>query len=234
MALFLKIAADSYLRRRLWRDLCSAQERDRLQLIQYPSDRAPGNGWRRRTELDERNANMPGVSTQDLATWQHGSAVDLEAPPSPLPRPTRSGGDVRIARVDSRQRTEASAAGAAAGMLGQGALGAKIILRIRGRVIVVDEGEIDWIDGAGNYVRIHVGPARHQVRATLKDVEQLLAGAGERFVRVHRSTVVNLHSVREFLRTPYGDLIAVLRGGQRLAVGRVYRGKIEALLETKL
>jgi hypothetical protein len=40
--------------------------------------------------------------------------------------------------------------------------------------------------------------------------------------------------VREFVRTPYGDLIALLRGGQRLAVGRVYRGKIEALLATRL
>ncbi len=173
---------------------------------------------------------MPGVSTQDLATWHHGTAADLEAPPSRLPRQPRGAGDVRIARVDARQR----AAGAAPELLGQGTLGAKIILRIRGRVIVVDEGEIEWIDGAGNYVRIHVGAARHQVRGTLKEVEQVLAGAGERFVRVHRSTVVNIHTVREFLRTPYGDLIAVLRGGQRLAVGRVYRAKIEALLETKL
>jgi DNA-binding LytR/AlgR family response regulator len=180
---------------------------------------------------------MPGVSTQDLATWHHGTAADLEAPPSRLPRQPRGAGDVRIARVDALQRTAAGAAGAAGAaseLLVQGALGAKIILRIRGRVIVVDEGEIEWIDGAGNYVRIHVGAAKHQVRGTLKEVEQVLAGAGERFVRVHRSTVVNIHSVREFLRTPYGDLIAVLRGGQRLAVGRVYRARIEALLETKL
>ena len=177
---------------------------------------------------------MPGGSSQDLATWHHGTAADLEAPPSRLPHSARSAGDVRIARVDARQRTVGGGASAAPEALGQGALGAKIILRIRGRVIVVDEGEIDWVDGAGNYVRIHVGPAKHQVRGTLKDVEQVLAGAGERFVRVHRSTVVNIHSVREFLRTPYGDLIAVLRGGQRLAVGRVYRSKIEALLETRL
>jgi two-component system LytT family response regulator len=110
-----------------------------------------------------------------------------------------------------------------------------ISLRVRGRrVIVVDESAIDCVDGAGNYVRIHVGAAKHQVRGTLKEVEKVLAGAGQHFVRVHRSTIINLRSVREFGRTQYGDLIAVLRGGQRLTVGRVYRGKVEALLGTRL
>jgi two-component system LytT family response regulator len=110
--------------------------------------------------------------------------------------------------------------------------GSKLILRVRGRVIVIDEADLEWVDGAGNYVRFHVGADRHRVRLTLKEVERLLPP--RRFVRVHRSTVVNINAVREFLRTPYGDLIAVLRCGQRLGVGRLYRSHVEATLATRL
>lgn len=182
-------------------------------------------------------------STHELATWHHGGASErLEAPPNRLAPPARPANDLRIVRIETTRQAphtpiSASAAGArseASEPLALGANGAKIILRTRGRVIVVDEGEIDWVDAAGNYVRVHVGPARHQVRGTLKDVEAVLTSSGDRFVRVHRSTIVNLHSVREFVRTPYGDLIALLRNGQRLAVGRVYRSRIEALLATRL
>jgi two-component system LytT family response regulator len=128
-----------------------------------------------------------------------------------------------------------SAGKALSGLPETGSLGARISLRVRGRrVIVVDESAIECVDGAGNYVRIHVGAAKHEVRGTLKEVEEVLAAAGEHFVRVHRSTIINLRSVREFGRTQYGDLIAVLRSGQRLTVGRVYRGKVEALLGTRL
>lgn len=188
-------------------------------------------------------------STHELATWHHGGASErLEAPPNRLAPPARPANDLRIVRIETtRQAPHTPISASAVGAVGarsevseplalgaNGAKGAKIILRTRGRVIVVDEGEIDWVDAAGNYVRVHVGPARHQVRGTLKDVEAVLTSSGDRFVRVHRSTIVNLHSVREFVRTPYGDLIALLRNGQRLAVGRVYRSRIEALLATRL
>jgi DNA-binding LytR/AlgR family response regulator len=180
---------------------------------------------------------MPGGSTEDLATWHRGVATtNLEGPASRMTRQPRPGSNVRIARVDTRQRRLAASPGSSPSDLPEiGSVGAKISLRVRGRrVIVVDESAIECVDGAGNYVRIHVGAARHQVRGTLNEVERVLAGAGEHFVRVHRSTIINLRSVREFGRTQYGDLIAVLRGGQRLTVGRVYRGKVEALLGTRL
>jgi two-component system, LytTR family, response regulator len=174
---------------------------------------------------------MQSGSTEDLVMWNRAVAAELDVPSSRLSGEARPGSNVRIARVDGRLRRSSSAAGAP----DAGALGAKISLRVRGRrVIVVDESAIECVDGAGNYVRIHVGAIKHQVRGTLKEVEAVLAGAGEHFVRVHRSTIVNLRSVREFGRTPYGDLIAVLRGGQRLTVGRLYRGKVEALLGTRL
>lgn len=178
---------------------------------------------------------MPGGSTETVATTPPGGAADLEARASWMTRQTRPDGTVRIARVDRQRRRTGSAGNAPSDLPEAGSQGAMISLRLRGRrVIVVDESAIECVDGAGNYVRFHVGAAKHQVRSTLKEVEEVLAGAGQHFVRVHRSTIINLRSVREFGRTQYGDLIAVLRGGQRVTVGRVYRGKVEAVLGTRL
>jgi two-component system LytT family response regulator len=100
-----------------------------------------------------------------------------------------------------------------------------VILRLRGRIIVVDEASIEWIDGAGNFVRFHVGMDKHRVRGTLKDLEGMLA---PQFVRSHRSTIINVAFVHEFVRTPFGDLVAVLRTGDRLTVGRTFRRNVEA------
>jgi len=141
-------------------------------------------------------------------------------PPAALAKPKAADGRSSLAVVELQ------------GAGGAGGSGTKIILRSRRRVIVLNEADVDWIDAAGNYIRFHAGEARHQVRGTLKEVEQLLSS--RHFVRVHRSTIVNIESVREFVRTPYSDLIAVLHSGQRLAVGRMYRRNVEALLDTRL
>jgi DNA-binding LytR/AlgR family response regulator len=178
---------------------------------------------------------MHGGSTENVATTHPGGAADLGAPASRMTPQTRPDSKVRIARVDRQRRPTGSAGNAPSDLPEAGAQDARISLRLRGRrqVIVVDASAIECVDGAGHYVRIHVGAAKHEVRGTLKEVEDVLAGAGQQFVRVHRSTIVNLRSVREFRRTQYG-VVAVLRGGQRLTLGRVYRGKVEALLGTRL
>jgi two-component system LytT family response regulator len=108
--------------------------------------------------------------------------------------------------------------------------GDRLMLRIKGRLVLVDKASIDWIDAVGNYVRFNVAGQTYQVRATLSDVEQALpAGL---FMRMHRSTIVNLDAVKEFIRVPYGDLVALLKNGKRLTVGRRYRGSLAAALET--
>ena len=134
-----------------------------------------------------------------------------------------------LSRVENERFAASRSTGVAVqGRSGQGAI---LILRLRGRVIVVEEAGIDWIDGAGNYVRLHAGPERHQVRGTLKDLEGVLP---PRFVRSHRSTIINVAAVQEFVRTPFGDLIAVLHTGDRLTVGRTYRRNVEAAFAVRL
>jgi DNA-binding LytR/AlgR family response regulator len=140
-----------------------------------------------------------------------------------MTRPSQPTARLRFTRVENERFAAASSAlGAVQSRSGPGAV---LILHVRGRVIVVDEASIDWIDGAGNYVRLHAGRERYRVRGTLKDLEDVLPA---RFVRSHRSTIVNVAAVREFVRTPFGDLIAVLRTGDRLTVGRTYRRNVGA------
>ena len=136
---------------------------------------------------------------------------------------------LRFTRVENERFAASGSAGAAVQRRGEP--GPVLILRLRGRVIVVEEAGIDWIDGAGNYVRLHAGQERYRVRGTLKDLEDVLP---PRFVRSHRSTIVNLAAIHEFVRTPFGDLIAVLRTGDRLTVGRTYRRDVEAAFAVRL
>ncbi len=72
---------------------------------------------------------------------------------------------------------------------------------------------------------------KYRVRGTLKDLERVLP---PQFVRSHRSTIINVAAVREFIRTPFGDLVAVLRSGDRLSVGRTFRRSVEAAFAFRL
>jgi two-component system LytT family response regulator len=137
----------------------------------------------------------------------------------------------RVARVENELFTAASAATVAAVAPWRIRPGPVLILRVRGRAIVVDEASIGWIDGAGNYVRFHVGGEKHRVRGTLGSLAGVLS---PQFVRSHRSTIINVAAVHEFVRTPFGDLVVVLHSGDRLTVGRRFRRNVEAAFAGKL
>ena len=71
----------------------------------------------------------------------------------------------------------------------------RIVIRSAGRVMFLRTTEIDWIEAAGNYLRIHAGRDEHLLRETLNDLlSRLDAG---RFVRIHRSTIVNIDKIRK-------------------------------------
>ncbi|MEN8376467.1 MAG: LytTR family DNA-binding domain-containing protein [Gemmatimonadota bacterium] len=97
----------------------------------------------------------------------------------------------------------------------------RIMVRDRDRIRFVPVDEIDWLEGAGNYVRVHAGKASHLIRATL-------AGLGDRldptrFIRIHRSTIVNVDRIREVQPWAGGDYVAILHDGESLKVSRSYR-----------
>jgi two-component system, LytTR family, response regulator len=88
--------------------------------------------------------------------------------------------------------------------------------------------EIEWIDASGNYVRVNAGGESHLLRETMAGVEAKLPP--DRFVRIHRSAIVNVETVRELIPTPHGDFVVVLASGKRLPLSRGYRDRLEEAL----
>jgi two-component system LytT family response regulator len=128
---------------------------------------------------------------------------------------------VMVARA--RQRVAERRAGARADAAGE-----RLAVRDRGRVLLVEPAEIDWVEAEGDYVRLHVGGRGHLHRETMAAMEARLAPL--RFARIHRSAIVNVARVREV--RPRGDreYTVVLRDGTRLGLSRGYRDRLRALL----
>jgi two-component system, LytTR family, response regulator len=103
----------------------------------------------------------------------------------------------------------------------------RFLVRTRGRMVLVPVEDVDWIGAAGNYVAVHAGGQIHLVRGTLQELEERLPA--ERFVRIHRSSIVNLDRVREMHPWSHGDLMVVLEGGEELRLSRRYRDRLEGV-----
>ena len=104
----------------------------------------------------------------------------------------------------------------------------RLAFKLDGRVIFVRVDEIDWIEADGNYVHLHSGDAKHLLRETLTSLEEQLPA--DKFLRINRSTLVNLDRIKELQSLFYGDFAVILRNGTKLTLSRNYRDKVEALL----
>jgi two-component system LytT family response regulator len=105
----------------------------------------------------------------------------------------------------------------------------RLIVREVGQIIVVPTRDVDWIEGADYYAKLHVRKAVHMLRETLTSLEQRLDA--RRFLRIHRSAIVNLTRVRAVEASVRGEGVAVLVDGTRLKVTRANRDELERRLE---
>jgi two-component system LytT family response regulator len=101
----------------------------------------------------------------------------------------------------------------------------RLIVRSGGRIIFLRVEEIDWIEAADNYVCLHAGRESHLLRGTMASVEQRLDA--RKFLRIHRSTIVNLDRVKELAPLFHGDYAVRLRDGTELVLSRNYREKLQ-------
>ena len=104
----------------------------------------------------------------------------------------------------------------------------RLPVRSNGTVTLLPVREIEWIDAEGDYVRVHAGKTWYLIRETMKTLEDELDRA--RFVRIHRSTIVNLEKVKELQRFFRGEYVVVLYNGATLKLSRRYRDRLEAHL----
>ena len=104
----------------------------------------------------------------------------------------------------------------------------RLIIKSRGRVIIVLIDEIDWVEASANYVRLHLsGKDAHLFRQPISKLAEQLDSA--RFVRIHRSYIVNVSRIRELQPCNSGEFIVLLRNGKELPCSRSYRHVLRAL-----
>lgn len=104
----------------------------------------------------------------------------------------------------------------------------RLMIKSSGRVSFVKTDEIDWIEAADYYVRVHAGGKRHLLRESLSSLETRLDS--ERFVRVHRSAIVNLDRASEIRPLFKGSYLLILQDGTRLKLSRTRRAELESRL----
>ena len=104
----------------------------------------------------------------------------------------------------------------------------RIAVRNNGSIVFVKVDDIDWIEAADNYVILHRGKENHIVRATMNELKARLDSA--RFLRIHRSTIVNLERIQELRPWFRGDYLVILRDGTELTLTKSYRPNLESRL----
>jgi two-component system LytT family response regulator len=101
----------------------------------------------------------------------------------------------------------------------------RFVVKSGGRIFFVRTLDIDWIEAAGNYVKLHVGTDSHLIRETMNNVEARLSP--ETFVRIHRCHIVNIEQVRELQPWFNGEYVVFLKNGTRLTLSRGYRERLQ-------
>jgi two-component system LytT family response regulator len=104
----------------------------------------------------------------------------------------------------------------------------RLMVKLANRVILLNVDEIDWIEADGNYAKLHVAKKSHLLREKMNDLESQLDP--DKFVRIHRSIIVNLTRIKELHPHFNGDYIVVLDDGRQLRLSRSRREHLESKL----
>lgn len=107
----------------------------------------------------------------------------------------------------------------------------RLVVKRGDRSILVPVDTVDWLEAANYYVVLHVGSETYVLDDSMANLEKRL---GDRFVRIHRSTIVNLDRVVELHRMFHGDFSVILEDGTELKLSRTYRSGLEERLGRSL
>jgi two-component system LytT family response regulator len=108
----------------------------------------------------------------------------------------------------------------------------RVLIKNGGRYLVVRTHEVDWISAEADYACLHVQDKKHLLRETLSALEQKLDP--QKFLRVHRSAIVNLDRIQAMESLSHGELVLILKNGARVTASRNYRAKLAQCFQNML
>lgn len=100
----------------------------------------------------------------------------------------------------------------------------RIMIKSGGRITFLRSEEVDWIEAQGDYVCLHCQGKKHLIRERISVLEEQLPPS--QFVRIHRSTIINISRVKEMEPLYHGEYVVLLIDGTRLTMSRSYREKV--------
>ncbi len=105
----------------------------------------------------------------------------------------------------------------------------RFIIKSTGKISFLSVDDVEWIGAEGPYVSLNIKNKAHLMRESLKNLEQNLDP--NKFLRIHRSTIVNISCITELQPYSHGDYIVILSNGKKLKLSRGYRDQIEKILK---
>lgn len=101
----------------------------------------------------------------------------------------------------------------------------RLIVKSGGRIFFIQTEKIDWIEAADNYVTVHTGEKEYLVRDTMSNMEKKLSP--EKFIRVHRSSIVNIEQIKEIQPWFNHEYKILLKDDTKLTLSRKYRENLK-------
>ena len=105
----------------------------------------------------------------------------------------------------------------------------RVVIKSGGRIYFLKIEDIDWVEGAGDYLNLHSSNQTHLIRETMGNFQAKLDP--RKFLRIHRSTIVNIERIKDIQPLFKGEYLITLTSGLRLKASRGYRPELQALLD---
>jgi two-component system LytT family response regulator len=105
----------------------------------------------------------------------------------------------------------------------------RVSIKINGRIVLLNVGDVDWITSEGNYVSLHSKGKSYLLRETMDRIEKKLDPTA--FVRLRRSTIVRINQIKELHPASKGEFEVVLNDGTKLSSTRRYRKNLQTVLK---
>lgn len=129
--------------------------------------------------------------------------------------------------LHAKSAAESAAAGAQESITRE-----RILLRSGGEIYFVKAEDIDWIEAEGDYMKFHAAGRAHLLRETMANLEARLDA--KRFIRIHRSTIVNIDRVKKLSPSFAGEYAVILQDGTKLRLSRGYHDRLQELMRSAL